>query len=149
MRYIAIFLVLFSVGCSSKKEYVYRDHIIDNTEIRHTKETVFKGSKSTTIVPCKEINQVVELGNTTVTIKSVPEDPEEGWLTDMEVGNVVIDIDQADFILTDSVSVTDNSESLTERSKEIVYKKYIPKWVLYLLVSSLSPLLLLLLLVSI
>lgn len=135
MRNLIIFLLLFSVGCKPKKEYIYRDTVIDNTEIQHTKETIFKGSKVTTIIPCKEVDQVVDLGNTKIKIKSVPIDTRIDTLSTSE-GSIIMTINQDDFISVDTTKVSERVETYNEKSKEIVYEKYIPKWMWYLLIAS-------------
>lgn len=112
------------MGCKPKKEYIYRDTVIDNTEIQHTKETIFKGSKVTTIIPCKEVDQVVDLGNTKIKIKSVPIDTRIDTLSTSE-GSIIMTINQDDFISVDTTKVSERVETYNEKSKEIVYEKYI------------------------
>jgi len=123
MKYLIIFLLLFFLGCKSKKEYIYKDKYIDNTEIKHTKETVFTGGKTTTIIPCKEINQVVKLGNTTVKVSAIKD----------TIGIVKVDIVQKESVSIDAIKINDNKEIVKEREKEIIYKRYIPKYIWYIL----------------
>lgn len=118
--------MLFSLGCRSKKEYVYRDHIIDNSEFKHLVEVQKLGVNTTTIIPCKEIDQVVTLGETKVELTSVDS-------TDMI--RVHISQPEESYVKKDSTYV-ENIEKITEEKKEIVYERYIPKFIWYILIAS-------------
>ena len=74
MRKLIIILVIFvsmMTGCRTKERVVTKNHFVNDTEINHRTEVVTLPTHYKTIVPCKEANQELQLGETKVVFKTV------------------------------------------------------------------------------
>ena len=123
---IVIGLFLFT-QCKSTETVIEKDHVLSDTLIKHETQVVTLPVNHTTIIktPCKNdsliiANQYLTIGKLRVKIKNLN-------------GQLVIETNTDSIINSKVKEILKHTEKQVETIETIVQKKYIPKWIWYVL----------------
>ncbi len=115
-RTIAILLfTLTMIGCKTKEKVVTKNHFMSDTQIHHRSEVHTLPTSYKTIIPCKEANQEMTVGETKVVFKTV-----------RDTLRVFVEVPETRSV-QDS-TFTAKTDVKEEESHTLVTRYRVPKW---------------------